>query len=314
MDGYIDLERKVFIAWWTSPGEYSWPYAAKPSPYLTDVPKQLLLKTLDLFLDYLRDNALMMLSISCPADAVIEDNEGNRAGILDGEELNEISGAYMLISDDVEVYLLPSDGAYKVAIEATGDGVMDVSVVTPYDGEQVVTTYSDISIEDESRFLLELSEKEPSEKMRVDADGDGEYESDVSGNMIPVHLEEMQKSNLKIHVKDSDGKPISGASVTSTSQPGGQPTLTGVTVSDGSVTFNEVIPGSYSFLGSADRYESSSESVSTYAGETNERTILLEEEQQGILGFPVELIILGFVMGIVSLWIILRVRRARVHQ
>ena len=51
------------------------------------------------------------------------------------------------------------------------------------------------------------------------------------------------KGDLKVTVKDKDGKPIVGASVSSTTQPSGQQALSGTTGSDGTVTFSGVAPG-----------------------------------------------------------------------
>lgn len=106
-------------------------------------------------------------------------------------------------------------------------------------------------------------------------------------------------SHLKLVVQDSEGNPISGAEVSSTSQPSSQSTLSGTTGSDGSVTFNEVSQGSYSFQASKKGYESGSISISAVKGETTEKTILLTKEASGggIPGFSTESIIFGLLLG-----------------
>ena len=124
-------------------------------------------------------------------------------------------------------------------------------------------------------------------------------------------------SHLKVYLQNSEGHPITGAVVSSTSQPSGQSSLSGTTDSDGSVTFSDVKLGSYTFQASQSGYITKSGSVSAQAGETTEITITLEEEAPpaeekeeegggGIPGFPYESIILGFVLGALFLWMLQR--------
>ena len=102
---------------------------------------------------------------------------------------------------------------------------------------------------------------------------------------------------IMIYVKDSDGKPISGAGVTSTSQPSGQSTLTGTTGSEGYVAFEDVKEGSFIFHASAKGYVSNSELLIASIGEMIEKTMLLKEKPKGIPGFPYEAIIIGLALG-----------------
>ena len=102
---------------------------------------------------------------------------------------------------------------------------------------------------------------------------------------------------IRVYVKDSDGEPISGAGVTSTSQPSGQSTLTGTTGSEGYVEFEDVKEGSFIFHASADGFVSSSEVLIASIGEMIEKTILLEEKPKGIPGFSYEAVIIGLALG-----------------
>jgi PKD repeat protein len=104
-------------------------------------------------------------------------------------------------------------------------------------------------------------------------------------------------AKIRVYVKDVDGGPISGAGVTSTSQPGGQSTLTGTTGSEGYVEFEDVEEGSFIFHASADEYVSDSEVLIASIGEMIEKTILLEEKPKGIPGFPYEAVIIGLALG-----------------
>ena len=84
-------------------------------------------------------------------------------------------------------------------------------------------------------------------------------------------------SSLTILVKDMDGNPLD-ASISSISQPSGQSTLNADSGSDGSSTFEDIKPGSYSLLITCEGYESHRETgLTCVANEELERTILLEE-------------------------------------
>jgi len=108
-------------------------------------------------------------------------------------------------------------------------------------------------------------------------------------------------SSIKIFVKDSNANPLVGATVTSTSQPTGQSTLSGSTGNDGSITFNDIKTGAYTIMVSKSGLKSKSESLSTSLGEKTEKTIILEPEQQpsgGIPGYPIESIFIGILLTI----------------
>ena len=121
--------------------------------------------------------------------------------------------------------------------------------------------------------------------------------------------------NLKIIVQDENENPISGATVSSTSQPSGQQALTGTSGVDGIVLFNDVHVGSYTFQASKSGYVTETGSVSVPTEETIELTISLQEKLStpeepsgggGIPGFPYESIMLGLVVGSLIFWILQR--------
>jgi len=67
----------------------------------------------------------------CPADLLFTDNKGRRTGTLNGQEINEIPGAEVLASGEVEIYDLPQDGEYQVSISGTGTGKLGFDVLRP---------------------------------------------------------------------------------------------------------------------------------------------------------------------------------------
>jgi hypothetical protein len=83
-------------------------------------------------------------------------------------------------------------------------------------------------------------------------------------------------ADLIVHVEDTEGTPIAGAAVTSSTQPSGQPALSGTTNTTGHAEFNDVIPGFYTIEVSATNYMQSDESPTVYAGETKIQTVTLQ--------------------------------------
>jgi hypothetical protein len=110
---------------------------------------------------------------------------------------------------------------------------------------------------------------------------------------------------LKVTVKDSTGKALAGAAVSSTTTPSGQSALSGVTTSDGSVTFASVAPGSYTVQASMSGYVTNTGTSSVTAGGTASVSITLQTQTTGgggtsgggIPGYPVEALMMGIVIG-----------------
>lgn len=138
-------------------------------------------------------------------------------------------------------------------------------------------------------------------KVNASWEGDSTY---IGATSQTVEFTVVPVQHIIIFVKDFDGLPISGAYVTSTAQPGGQVTLSGNIGPDGSLLFNDVKMGSYSFLSSADGYISNTDSLEVLMGEITEKTILLEEKSsglKGIPGFPNSSIFLGYILAVIYL-------------
>jgi hypothetical protein len=93
---------------------------------------------------------------------------------------------------------------------------------------------------------------------------------------LSTTFEILSVGDLKVIVKDSSGAVISGASVSSSSQPSGQSALMEASGADGGSTFSGVLPGTYTLQASKDGFTSSSGTVSVVAGVTAELAITLE--------------------------------------
>jgi predicted phosphodiesterase len=121
--------------------------------------------------------------------------------------------------------------------------------------------------------------------------------------------------DLKITIRDTDGSPIEGVEVRSTSTPGGQPPVNGTTAPDGAILFPGLQTGDYAFEASKAGYMTNMSSTSVPPGESVETSMTLEaepepepepepEERRGIPGFPVASTIVGLLIGIAILWLL----------
>ena len=130
---------------------------------------------------------------------------------------------------------------------------------------------------------------------------------------VTLKLEKIPTTgDLKVAVKDKEGKPIIGASVSSTSQPSGQQALTGTTGSDGVATFNGILLGGYTIQASKSGYTSGSVQGTAEANEVKDISITLQAQAStggggSIPGSPYEATLIGFFL--VAVLLILYKRR-----
>jgi len=196
----------------------------------------------------------------------------------------------------------PISGA-TVSSTAQPSGQQALSGVSGMDG---IVTFNEIIAGD---YTIQVSKSGYETSSKLVTVIEGETTTQI------IQLKE-QVGTIKIIIMDAQGKPVSGATVASTSQPGGQSSLSGTSGSDGSVIFSDVKLGSYTFQASKNEYKTKTGSVSVEAGETAELTITIEKEAPeveekpggGIPGFPYESIVLGLVLGAFMLWMMQRRR------
>jgi 2-methylaconitate cis-trans-isomerase PrpF len=102
-------------------------------------------------------------------------------------------------------------------------------------------------------------------------------------------------STLKITVQDENNTPIQGATITSTSTPTGQTQIQGTTTTDGTATFTNIKPGTYTLNATKTGYKKTSTTTNVADGQDTQ-TIKMTKINNGIPGFPVEAIALGFAL------------------
>jgi hypothetical protein len=129
----------------------------------------------------------------------------------------------------------------------------------------------------------------------------------VDSKTFTVSQTSQTKGGIKVTIIDGGGKPIVGASISSTSTPSGQAALSGVTGSDGSVTFNDVAAGSYTFQASLSGYVTNTGSMTIVAGGVATSSITLQTQSPGgassggIPGYGYEVIGAGIILSVVVL-------------
>ena len=95
---------------------------------------------------------------------------------------------------------------------------------------------------------------------------------------VPTN-QQKQIATIKVIVVDGDGKPVPSATVSSTSQPAGQTQLSGVTGTDGFISFSLINQGSYTMQVSKTGYVTSTTFLDVIAGGSSEASVSLQAVQ-----------------------------------
>ena len=118
--------------------------------------------------------------------------------------------------------------------------------------------------------------------------------------------------SLKVTVKDSTGNALSGVAVSSTKQPSGQTTISGVTGTNGTVTFKGLAIGNYTLQGSKGGYVSGSAQGAIASGARTELSATLQvQPASGISAFPFESVVVSLLLCAAWYWLYARRMRFR---
>jgi len=203
--------------------------------------------------------------------------------------------------------LIPSTGDLKITVKtSTGTPLAGISVTltTQPSGQSTLTKTCDSNGKATFSGVLPGS-------YTVQASKDGYNSASGTVSVTAGGVAELAitlqatptKGDLKIIVKESSGAIISGVSVSSTSQPGGQSALSGTSASDGSVTFTGLAVGNYTLQVSKSGYVSSSVKGAVKAGAQTDLSATLQTQPSGgIPGFPFESLSLGLALVIFTLF------------
>lgn len=111
------------------------------------------------WIEALKNEKKFAVDLKCPADALFADTSGRRVGTVGGQVVNEIPGAEVMSSGEVEIYLLPMDLEYSLEITGTGSGLVDFDVISP-EGEASakVVTFTNVSIGAGEKLTSEVAD------------------------------------------------------------------------------------------------------------------------------------------------------------
>jgi hypothetical protein len=123
--------------------------------------------------------------VRCPVDILIVDEQGNRAGYLDGTIYKEIEGAEVVVVDDQKLVLIPWQSNYTVVLRGTDVGTMDFQMILP-GGENTakIVEYQDVSISQATGATVDVSPENPEYLMMIDNNGDGQVDEERHPNLI----------------------------------------------------------------------------------------------------------------------------------
>ena len=107
---------------------------------------------------------------------------------------------------------------------------------------------------------------------------------------------------LTIIVKWSDGTPITGVALASTSQPSGQTALSGTTDANGQVSFSNVLKGAYTFKATKSGYDDKTWTLNVQGGQATTETITLVKPSGGIPGYPLLSVTLALLAATIILY------------
>ncbi|MGC9515862.1 family 16 glycoside hydrolase, partial [Methanocrinis sp.] len=131
------------------------------------------------FIEGLKNEGKFAVDLKCPADALFTDSSGRRVGTVDGRVTNEIPGAEVMESGEVEIYLLPMDLEYSLEISGTGTDLVDLDVISP-EGESSakVVSFTNVSICAGEKLTSEVADGGEIEDLRS---GTSTMEPSLSG-------------------------------------------------------------------------------------------------------------------------------------
>ena len=172
-----------------------WQTAASILPYLKNILSDVIK---ELFIS-LYGNARGFFRLSCPADALLIDEEGRRIGMLNGELINEVPSAKILSTGEVEIYELPFDRSYSAQITATASGLAEISTIIPEIGLNQIknTVFHNAPLSTGCKITLNFNTNNTGD-LSIDLDNDGVVDTVQSPSME-------ESINIDFEDGDSDG-------------------------------------------------------------------------------------------------------------
>jgi hypothetical protein len=191
------------------------------------------------------------------------------------------SGGTSMITTTLAGEEAPITGA-SISLASSGGGTF--SAVTDQGNGTYISTYTAPSITTQTTSTISVTATKSG------------YQ-DASGQTQLT----LQPLVIYINVKESDGTAIAGVTVTSTSQPSGQTTLSGNTDASGKVFFSNVLKGTYNFKASKSGYEEKTWITTVQQERATTETVTLTKSS-GIPGYPIQSVVLALLVATVILY------------
>jgi hypothetical protein len=99
----------------------------------------------------------LMVALHCPVDALCTDPEGRRVGMLNGQRINEVPGAEIRSSGEVEIYVLPRDVQFSVQLTGTDAGQAGLDVIRSKGGVPEIVVFDKLPVANGSRLQATLA-------------------------------------------------------------------------------------------------------------------------------------------------------------
>jgi hypothetical protein len=138
--------------------------------------------------------------IDCPVNVTITDQYGR---IIADDGTNEIPDADMLITNETEIFYLPSDLTYSTEIDAYDTGTFNFTRVSPIGNDISLTKFENISITTSTKASVEIVPNVTNYTMSMDYDGDGETDEEKSPDVNETIVVTPTEENIF-----DTGKPV----------------------------------------------------------------------------------------------------------
>ena len=146
-----------------------------------------------------------LISVKCPVDVTVYDNDGNICGMVRNNVVDTSYGDVFIsvVGDQKNIYLIGDD--YTFTLSGTDSGKMDY-VVTEFDESGTKSreiTYSNIELSDGCNYYSYVPEAENHNSSLFDlTDSDGNVISATTGMDIDIDIDNQESSDVAINVVD----------------------------------------------------------------------------------------------------------------
>jgi hypothetical protein len=241
---------------------------------------------------------------------IIASNSGRISGTVTGED-NPLTS-----KQTSSITCVPGKSSINVGDTLTVSG----GITPPVAGVSVSIEYK-MGSSDVTRTATTGSDGKYSDSYSLAAAGSWTVKASWAGNTqysgassstqtFTVSQPTVTTGGINVKVVDLNGSPIVGVSISSTSTPSGQAALSGVSGSDGSITFNDVAVGNYNLQASMTGYVTNSGSATVAVGNVVASSITLQTQSTGggggIPGYTYEAIVAGTIISIAVLLLLRR--------